>query len=211
MRPTTPAAENFREENLLNEIQTNPSFPSPPPRARIDQQKAQDVEGYSELKKAAASVLTTGMDLADDAVEDLANAENIISKDVQMEDVHTREMIPNKEDEGIIERIDQRREEEEEEPNEEEETKEEEEEASQGQQEVALDEDLNEAVSAPKSINQVNVEMQSEPRTPVAETVTSEPEPAADEGHSSGSEERVVTTRRTIPLISGSANLTQVS
>ena len=131
-----------------------------------------------------------------------------------MEDGYTRELTPGGEGKSKIELIDQRREEEEEEEEEEmnegEETKEEEEEASQGQEEVALDEDLNEGVGSPNSIEQGDIARGSAPHTPVAEAVASDPEPAADEGHSSDSEERVITTRRTIPLIFDVANLTQV-
>jgi len=155
------------------------------------------------------SSASTGMgdnSLSDAAIEGLSNVKNLVGEGAQMEDIHTRELTPY---EGNIDLIDRRREEEEEEMNEEE-SKEEEEEASQEQEEVALGENLNEGVSSPKSVERTDMWAESEPHTPLVENAAFEPEPAADEGHSSDSEERVVTTRRRIPLISDIGNLIQV-
>lgn len=144
------------------------------------------------------------------------DAEKLIDEDEQMEGVDTREPTPtsDKQVEENIELIDQRQEEEEEEVNEEEETKEEEEEASQGQEEASQGQEdavldgEGDTVSSPKSIQQADLETESEPaHTPATETLASEPEPA-DEGHSSGLEEPVVTTRRMFSLITDSSTLT---
>lgn len=152
-------------------------------------------------------------DLADAAVDDLVDAEQLIDEEEQMEGVDIREPTPasDKQVEESIELIDQRQEEEEEEANEQEETKEEEEEASQGQEEVALDKDPNEGetVSSPKSTQQVDMETESDrAHTPATETLASEAEPTADEGPSLDLDESVVTTRRMFPLIFDSSNLT---
>jgi hypothetical protein len=212
-RPTAAVADAPEEETFL---QSNISSPTPPPTATKDQLNLLDTEAGSELKEVPTSspdAETEDNNLADAAVDDLVDAEKLIDEDEKMEGVDTREPTPTsvKQVERNIELIDQRQEEEEEEANEEEETKEEEEEASQGQEDIALDGDPNEGetVSSPKSTQQADLETESElPHTPATETVASEPEPTADEGHSSGLEEPVVTTRRMFSLITGNSTLT---
>lgn len=212
-RPTTAAADALEEEIFL---QSNASSLTPLPTATKEQLDPLDSEADSEEKEevpTSPDAETEDNNLTDAAVDDLVGAEKLIDEDEQMEGVDAREPTPTsvKQVEGNIELIDQRQEEEEEEANEEEETKEEEEEASQGQEDVALDGDPNEGetVSSPKSTQQADLETESElPHTPATETVASEPEPTADEGHSSGLEEPVVTTRRMFSLIIDSPTLT---
>lgn len=201
-RPTTAVAEVPGKEKVLH---SDASSPTPSTRATNDQPKPLGFEADFELKDevptSSPDAETEDNNLADAAVNDLVDAKKLIDEDEQMEGVDTREPTPtsDKQVEQNIELIDQRQEEEEEEANEEEETKEEEEEASQGQEEVALDGDSNEGeiVSSPKSTQQADMETESEPaHTPATETMASEPEPTADEGHSSGLEEPVITTRR---------------
>lgn len=190
-----------------------------PPRATRDQPNPLDFEADSELKEeistSSPDAETEDTDLADAAVDDLVDAEQLIDEEEHMEGVDTREPTPasDKQVEENIELIDQRQEEEEEEANEPEETKEEEEEASQGQEEVALNRDPNEGetLSSPKSTQQADMETESElVHTPATETLASEPEPTADEGPSSGLDEPVVTTRRMFPSNFDNSNLTQV-
>lgn len=212
-RPTTAVADAPEEEIFL---QSNASSLTPLPTATKEQLDPLDSEADSEEKEevpTSPDAETEDNNLTDAAVDDLVAAEKLIDEDEQMEGVDAREPTPTsvKQVEGNIELIDQRQEEEEEEANEEEETKEEEEEASQGQEDVALDGDPNEGetVSSPKSTQQADLETESElPHTPATETVASEPEPTADEGHSSGLEEPVVTTRRMFSLIIDSPTLT---
>jgi len=212
-RPMTAVADAHEEETFL---QSNASSPTPP-TATKDQLNPLESEADSELKEevptSSPDAETEDNNLADAAVDDLVDAEKLVDEDEQMEGVDTREPTPTsvKQVEGNIEPIDQRQEEEEEEANEEEETKEEEEEASQGQEDVALDGNPNEGetVSSPKSTQQADLEAESElPHTPATETLASEPEPTADEGHSSGLEEPVVTTRRMFSLITDGSTLT---
>ena len=211
-RPTTAVADAPEEEIFL---QSNASSLTPLPTATKEQLDPLDSEADSEEKEevpTSPDAETEDNNLTDAAVDDLVAAEKLIDEDEQMEGVDAREPTPTsvKQVEGNIELIDQRQEEEEEEANEEEETKEEEE-ASQGQEDVALDGDPNEGetVSSPKSTQQADLETESElPHTPATETVASEPEPTADEGHSSGLEEPVVTTRRMFSLIIDSPTLT---
>ena len=212
-RPTTAVADAPEEEIFL---QSNASSLTPLPTATKEQLDPLDSEADSEEKEevpTSPDAETEDNNLTDAAVDDLVAAEKLIDEDEQMEGVDAREPTPTsvKQVEGNIELIDQRQEEEEEEANEEEETKEEEEEASQGQEDVALDGDPNEGetVSSPKSTQQADLETESELlHTPATETLASEPEPTADEGHSSGLEEPVVTTRRMFSLIIDSPTLT---
>ena len=193
-------------------LQSSASSPTPLLGVEKDQRNSLDFEAVKKVPASSLGAETEDNDLADAIVDDLADVEKFVDEDEQMEDVDTRESTPisEKQVEENIELIDQRQEEEEEDANEDDETKEEEEEASQGQEELALDGDPNESetISYPKSTQQADMETESElAHTPASEAVASEPEPTADEGHSSGLEELVVTTRRMFPFNFGQFKL----